>query len=195
MSADFYIVKMPATAEINIKKSRFIGLALPCQDENDAIAQLHAVAAQHPQANHIAFAWRLRSEGGQITERVFDAGEPSGTAGKPILAPILGQNLINLVVIVVRYFGGVKLGAGGLTRAYGQAAKQVLQDAKIQRWVEMTTLQLDVEYAELQRLEYELSQCDGEIVTQDFTERVHLTLNVPAAHAEKIKKRFSMTAP
>lgn len=192
MSADFYIVKMPETAEINIKKSRFIGLALPCNDENDAIAQLHSVAAQHPQANHIAFAWRLRSSGGQITERVFDAGEPSGTAGKPILAPIMGQNLINLVVVVVRYFGGVKLGAGGLTRAYGQAAKAVLENASIQPWVEMAELALNVEYPELQRLEYELSQCGGIIITQDFTDRVHLTLRLPAEHLAPIRERFSV---
>lgn len=192
MSAEFYIVKMPRMAEINIKKSRFIGIALPCDDEQDAIEQLHAVAADHPQANHIAFAWRLRSTGGQITERVFDAGEPSGTAGKPILAPIMGQNLINLMVVVVRYFGGVKLGAGGLTRAYGQAAKTVLQDAKILPWVEMTELPMEVSYPDLQLLEYELSHCNGEIIAQDFTDRVHLTIRLPAEHADTLKQRFSV---
>lgn len=192
MSAEFYIVKMPRTAEINIKKSRFIGIALPCEDEDDAIIKLHAVAAEHPQANHIAFAWRLRSVGGQITERVFDAGEPSGTAGKPILAPVQGQNLINLVVVVVRYFGGVKLGAGGLTRAYGQAAKNVLQDATILPWVEMTEFKLEVGYPDLQLLEYELNHCGGEIVSQDFTDRVHLTIRLPTKHADAVKSRFSV---
>lgn len=192
MSAEFYIIKMPRMAEISIKKSRFIGIALPCDDEQDAIEQLHQVAAEHPQANHIAFAWRLRSSGGQITERVFDAGEPSGTAGKPILAPVMGQNLINLVVVVVRYFGGVKLGAGGLTRAYGQAAKNVLQAVEIIPWVEMTQLQMVVNYPDLQLLEYELSHCHGEIIAQDFTDRVHLTLRLPTEYADSIKDRFSV---
>ena len=106
---------------------------------------------------------RIRQPDGFINERSHDAGEPSGTAGRPILAPLEGENLINVVVGVIRYFGGVKLGTGGLTRAYGNAAKMAIEQAVFQPWVEMTEFKMEIEYSELQSLEYQLKKCHGEI--------------------------------
>jgi uncharacterized YigZ family protein len=114
----------PASAEQIIKKSRFLGIAVPIANEEDARA---AIAAHgHADANHNCWAWRLGA-----AYRFSDAGEPSGTAGKPILAAIDGQSVDKAVVIVTRWFGGVLLGSGGLVRAYGGTAAACLRAAEL----------------------------------------------------------------
>lgn len=179
------------TAEYDIKKSRFIGMIAPALNEAEAIRHLQTLAAQHPHANHLAFAWRIRQADGFINERCHDAGEPSGTAGRPILAPLEGEAIINTVVGVIRYFGGVKLGTGGLTRAYGTAAKLAIDAATFIPWVEMVILKLDIEYSQLQTLEYQLNKCHGQIINQQFTDRVQVTINLPAHERSQIQQQFT----
>ncbi|HDZ16593.1 MAG TPA: YigZ family protein [Methylophaga aminisulfidivorans] len=191
MATDFYTVDSVTEAEYEIKKSRFIGVVMPCQSENEALQRLRTLAQQHPQANHLAFAWRIRQPEGFITERFHDAGEPSGTAGRPILAPMEGESLINTVVAVIRYFGGIKLGTGGLTRAYATAAKDAMSAAKFIPWIEMKTLHLDIAYAQLQLLEYQLKKIHGEIIEQTFTDTVSITISLPASEFESIKQQFT----
>lgn len=191
MAAKFNTIHRAAEADYEIKKSRFIGVIMPCQSEDEALRKLGQLARQHPNANHLAFAWRIRQPEGFLTERFHDAGEPSGTAGRPILAPLEGENLINVVVGVVRYFGGIKLGTGGLTRAYGTAAKEAIAAASISPWVEMATLKLNIEYPQLQLLEYQLKQVHGEIIDQQFTDKVSLIISLPASEKEAIEQQFS----
>jgi uncharacterized YigZ family protein len=190
MATEFYTVETTTEVEYEIKKSRFIGVIMPCQSEDDALRKLGNLARQHPQANHLAFAWRIRQPEGFLTERFHDAGEPSGTAGRPILAPLEGQDLINTVIGVIRYFGGIKLGTGGLTRAYGAAAKQAIAEASIVKWVEMAQMTLEIDYAQLQLLEYQLKQLRGEIIQQNFTDKVVVTLVLPAKHQQAIRQQF-----
>ena len=191
MSSQFFILRSPSTSEYEIKKSRFIGVAMPCDSEQSALKQLRQIAAQHASANHLAFAWRIRTPEGFITERFFDAGEPSGTAGRPILAPLQGEELINTVVAVVRYFGGIKLGTGGLTRAYGNAAKLAIDAAEKMPWVEMAQLTLQIDYSQLQMLEYQLKQIHGRIVDHQFTDTVTVLIELPAKHLAPIREQFS----
>lgn len=186
-----YTVIKHVTAEYEIKKSRFIGMIIPSLTEAEAIQHLQSFAMQHPHAHHLAFAWRIRQADGFINERCHDAGEPSGTAGRPILAPLEGGSIINSVVGVIRYFGGVKLGTGGLTRAYGTAAKRVIDAATLIPWVEMVILQLDIEYSQLQTLEYQLNKCHGQIIDQQFTDRVLVTIHLPAQEKLQIQQQFS----
>ncbi|WP_417509857.1 YigZ family protein [Methylophaga sp.] len=190
MATEFYTVETTAEVEYEIKKSRFIGVIMPCQSEDDALRKLGQLARQHPQANHLAFAWRIRQPEGFLTERFHDAGEPSGTAGRPILAPLEGQSLINTVIGVIRYFGGVKLGTGGLTRAYGAAAKQAIAEADIVKWVEMAEMTLEIDYSQLQLLEYQLKQLRGEIIDQSFTDKVVVSIVLPAQHQQAIRQQF-----
>jgi len=103
--------------EIVIKKSRFIGCAARVYTEDEAKAYIATIAADHPKARHVAFAYVLSN-----TAKTSDDGEPRGTAGLPIYNVITRRNLQNIVVVVVRYFGGILLGQGGLIRAYGKAA-------------------------------------------------------------------------
>ncbi|MEQ1531740.1 MAG: YigZ family protein, partial [Methylococcales bacterium] len=130
-------VKAKLSTEDNIKKSRFIGVIAPCINEREVLQQLRELHNEHANTNHIAFAYRIKTEQG-ISYRFHDAGEPTGTAGKPIFQHLEGKQLINVLVAVIRYFGGIKLGAGGLTRAYGNAAKRVLEAAELYPYIELT---------------------------------------------------------
>ena len=119
-------------AELKIKRSLFIAHLGLCKSEPDARAFLEQVKARHKNANHNCWAYRL---GDPTTEHCSDDGEPSGTAGKPILSTVRQSGMINLMVVVTRYFGGVKLGVRGLIEAYGQAAGNVA--AKTRRVLRM----------------------------------------------------------
>ncbi|PHS69053.1 MAG: YigZ family protein [Methylophaga sp.] len=186
-----YLVSELTTADYQIKKSHFVGAIIPCSTEQEALQGLRSLATQHPNANHLAFAWRIKQKDGFINKRCHDAGEPSGTAGRPILAPLEGSNIINAVVGVIRYFGGIKLGTGGLARAYGTAAKLAIDAAILIPWVEMVELKLDIDYSQLQSLEYQLKQCHGQIIDQQFTDRVVVNVSLPASEKEQIEKQFS----
>ena len=188
--ASHHIITAASTAEYEIKKSLFIGAISPCNNEQEAMQHLRKFISQHPNANHLAFAWRIRQEDGFINERSNDGGEPSGTAGRPILAPLEGGGIIDAVVGVIRYFGGVKLGTGGLARAYGTAAKLAIDGTTILPWVEMTELKLTIEYSQLQMLEYQLNKCNGQIIDQQFTDCVSVLINLPATEKAQIEKQF-----
>ena len=120
--------------------SIFIATAIPVDSEEEVKGSIREISGKFFDATHNCFAFRIKSVGGE-SERFSDAGEPRGTAGMPILSAIQSENLCNVLVVVTRYFGGVKLGTGGLSRAYRQSAQSVLQRAeKVTRWItsEMT---------------------------------------------------------
>lgn len=180
----FYLTQAYLFEEV-LKKSRFIGIIAPCENEHAAMAVLKNQHTLHPHANHIAFAYRLKTDNG-IIYRFHDAGEPSGTAGKPILQHLEGKNLINTLAIVIRYFGGVKLGAGGLTRAYSHATKHAIELATLHPYIEMTTLHVTLDYDQFQAFDYALKKVDGTILTQDFAGQIHLTVKVAAKDANAL---------
>ncbi len=183
-------IKSRHTIEDIIKKSRFIGIIIPVADEQEALQNLRQLAVDYPDASHIAFAYRIRTEQAFIC-RFHDAGEPSGTAGKPIFQHLEGKDLINVLIAVIRYFGGVKLGAGGLTRAYGNAAKHVIESAEIIDYVELTRVRLTLAYPQMQQFEYQLKKLDGRILQQDFSEQINLLVEFPAANQEALFKFLS----
>ena len=178
------VVKACECEEI-IKKSRFISIISPCSSERDALLLLKKLHEQHPNASHIVYAYRIQTPDGLVC-RFHDAGEPSGTAGKPIFQHLEGKQLINLIVVVIRYFGGIKLGAGGLTRAYGNAAKQAIDTAEIVDYIEMANVTLTLDYNQLQMLDYQLKKLDGEILQQDFAEQVHSKIKIPQKNLDTL---------
>lgn len=183
------IVAAASQYEELIKKSRFIGVIHPCTSEQQAFRVLKNLHEQHPNASHIVYAYRIQSPDGLVC-RFHDAGEPSGTAGKPIFQHLEGKQLINLVVAVIRYFGGVKLGAGGLTRAYSNIAKHVIESAEIAEHIEMVTVHLLLDYNQLQMLEYQLKKLDGEIVQQEFAEQVNNQIKLPKQNLSALMLLF-----
>lgn len=183
------IVTSPSECEEVIKKSRFIGFIAPCRSEREALTLLQSLHQRHPNASHIVYAYRIRTPEGLVC-RFHDAGEPSGTAGKPIFQHLEGKQLIDLVVAVIRYFGGVKLGAGGLTRAYGNIAKQVIETAQVVDFIDTVELQLTLDYNQLQVLEYQLKKLDGEIIQQHFAEKVEVRVKLPKQHGDGLLSLF-----
>ncbi|HQR50690.1 MAG TPA: YigZ family protein, partial [Methylophilaceae bacterium] len=107
------VISHPGFADQTINKSRFIAVADYCADERAVMELLRGLAHEHAHANHLVFAYKVQNPGGGYLVRFHDAGEPCGTAGKPILQYIEGRDLVNVWVAMVRYFGGVKLGTGG----------------------------------------------------------------------------------
>lgn len=183
-------IKSEYKLEDSIKKSRFIGILFPCQSEVDIAKALQQCQLTYPNASHIAFAYRIKTTNGFIS-RFNDAGEPSGTAGKPIFQYLEGNNLINVLLTVIRYFGGVKLGAGGLTRAYGNTAKQVIETAELLPYIEQIEQILTLDYKELPMLGYQLKKLDGKIINQNFTEQVQLSIELPKANLNAFLQLYS----
>jgi uncharacterized YigZ family protein len=182
-------INAPTIIEDIIKKSRFIGFIYPCMHEADVLAYLDALRIEHAAANHIVFAYRIKTEKG-IVCRFHDAGEPSGTAGKPIYKYIEGHDLINVLIVVVRYFGGIKLGAGGLTRAYGGTAKLVIAAADIMPYIEKLTLQFTLDYNQLQPFEYHVQKLSGDIISKDFSGQVQVQVLIAVTDSRALLELF-----
>ncbi|HZV97691.1 MAG TPA: YigZ family protein [Methylophilaceae bacterium] len=177
-------------AEQTINKSRFIAVAEYCADERSVGLCLRRLASAHGSAHHLAYAFRIKSDQG-IVQRFHDAGEPSGTAGKPILQFIEGRDLVNVCVGVIRYYGGINLGTGGLARAYGGTAKMALEAARIAAYVEMQQIRLVLDYKSLDSFTRELSKLNGELLDKVFGEKITVVAAVPASEAEGLLRRYS----
>ncbi|MCR9160504.1 MAG: IMPACT family protein [Nannocystaceae bacterium] len=137
------------------KGSRFIATAVPVPDEAAAKQALAELRARMPDATHHCSAWRLASPN---LERANDDGEPGGSAGRPILAQLQGRNLVNAAVIVTRYYGGTKLGVGGLVRAYGGAAAAALDEAHTEPYVPTVALRIQHGYPDTDVVDRLLSE-------------------------------------
>jgi uncharacterized YigZ family protein len=176
-------------AEQTINKSQFIAMAIPCLNEREVGMALRAFAQQHANAHHIAYAFRIKTAEGVIP-RFSDAGEPSGTAGMPILKLIEGRDLINICVAVIRYYGGINLGTGGLARAYGGTAKMALDQATVTEFVQMAEIRLTIEYNQMDTLTRALSQCNGKLLDKQFAMQVDVLVLIPEQETETFINRF-----
>lgn len=173
----------PARDSLVEKKSEFIGSACHVGTLDEALAFVDTVRREHPKARHVAYAAIVGAASGSARERMSDDGEPSGTAGKPILEVIRAGHLTDCVVTVTRYFGGILLGSGGLIRAYSTAASLAIKAAKVQVIVPMRRYRTTLEYAWLDHFERVLTQAGGMVKNRSFTDRVALDCVVPAAVA------------
>ena len=184
-----YTIEQAGSAEQTLQKSRFIAWVSQTTSEQHALQFLRAIVTQHVSAHHLAYAYRIKTPNG-IVPRFSDAGEPSGTAGKPILQILEGRELINVCIGVVRYYGGINLGTGGLARAYSGTAKLALETALIMPFIEMQELTLKVAYSRIDELTRLVLQLKGKVLNKVFTDGAQLTISLPIAHVNNIKKRF-----
>lgn len=176
-------------AEQTINKSRFVAVAQYCADERAVAAMLRGLAAQHGHAHHLAFAFRLKQQQGVI-QRCNDAGEPSGTAGMPILQHLEGRDMVNTCIAVIRYYGGINLGTGGLARAYGGTAKMALDAATLAPYVEMQLLKLVLDYNRLDSFTRDLGKLGGGIIDKQFAEKVSIVASAPVAEIPGLLGRY-----
>lgn len=167
-------IEAATTALFKDRGSKFLAYAYPINEENDVKIKLKELKAEHPKAVHHCYAYRIGVEGNRY--RTVDDGEPSGSAGKPILGQIDSACLTNVVVIVVRYFGGTLLGVPGLINAYKTATVEALNLAvKKERWIEKR-VDLSFDYNVLNEVKYLLQQSESTIYKQDL----HLFCNIIA---------------
>lgn len=163
-----------------VKGSRFIVDIYPVTDEVQARTALAAVAAEFADASHHCWAWRIATP---AIERASDDGEPNGSAGRPILAQLAGRELVDAAAIVTRYFGGTKLGVGGLVRAYGGATGEALDAMRLLPWIEMCELHFEHDYALTDAIERLLNEHSGTIIDRSFGIAVKLHVRLPVAQA------------
>jgi len=165
-----------------IKGSRFIATVRPMREEPELTAVIATLRAEFPEANHHCYAYRLGP--GQDRFRYSDDGEPSGTGGKPILQRIDGQDLTDVLVVVTRIFGGTKLGAGGLIRAYGGAAGAALDRAEVVSVVPTRTVRLSFPYELSGTVQAVLTAAKLEASDSSFGERVAMSIVIPQSRAD-----------
>uniref|UniRef100_UPI00404873AC YigZ family protein n=1 Tax=Aliarcobacter sp. TaxID=2321116 RepID=UPI00404873AC len=157
------------------KKSKFIAFLMPYFMFDDVMKK---IKTEHPKARHYVYAYRYLNEFDQIVENSSDDGEPKGTSGKPSLAVMAGAEIINSAVIIVRYFGGIKLGTGGLVRAYGDSVNEVIKIAEFKEYQKLISKTLICEYNELSQLEYLLNQENINIKSKEFSTQVNLKIEL-----------------
>jgi uncharacterized YigZ family protein len=165
---NFRTIQTAAEVELVVKKSRFLAYAKPVSNEEQALSFIQEIRKKHVDATHNCYAYVLD----ELQQKASDDGEPSGTAGKPILEAIKNLTLEQTAVVVTRYFGGTMLGTGGLIRAYGEAARRVLHVAKPVEQRLHVELLIEVDYHWHGKLEHEARQRAWLIANTDFGERV-----------------------
>jgi len=156
------------------------------------MSALAQVRQHYPDARHHCWAYLLGSPFSPNTMASSDDGEPSGTAGKPILNVLQHSDIGNAIIVVVRYFGGIKLGAGGLIRSYSSAAQQVLDSASKTRFVAMLSATIECSFAQEQYLRHLTLQHQGEVLSAEYQEQVVLRLQLPQAALDSFKAQCSL---
>ncbi len=167
--------------EIEILKSRFIATVAPAFSVDEAKAFIQTVRAEFSDASHNVPAF-IVGHGASVTKHCSDDGEPSGTAGRPMLAVLQGSGLGDIVLVVTRYFGGTKLGTGGLVRAYGDSVRAVLEALVLAEKVETHTVMLAVPYSHLERTRLLVAEHHGRIDEEIFAADITLVVQFRVTH-------------
>jgi len=174
------ILTKPGIFELEEKRSKFIGYCTSVKNEAEARVVISEIRAAHSKANHNVFAYATVEDN---IIRMSDDGEPSGTAGMPVLNVFQKSGIIDYVCVVTRYFGGTLLGAGGLVRAYSKAAKGAMEAAEPQELIIKTLYRVTCEYNRFDQVKYNLDKWDIPILNAEFT--THCTLTVEVTEAQK----------
>ncbi len=177
MTKKYLTVKEPNRAEYIEKKSRFIGYVRPVETEQQALDFIKEIRAKHYDATHNCYAYQI-GDNDQL-QRSSDAGEPAGTAGRPILEVIKKSGLKNTCVVVTRYFGGILLGAGGLVRAYSRAAQDGIKAAGVVEKIPAVVLSLTLDYNQWSRVENYLQSHDYQTREVIYMEKITAQVLVP----------------
>lgn len=182
-------IKNPNTESLfKDRGSKFIGYAFYVENEDDVKERLSEIKKKHYSARHHCYAYRIGSE--EIKFRANDDGEPSHSAGDPILGQILAKNLTNVVVIVVRYFGGVKLGVGGLIQAYKAAAKEILDECEIDVRTINRLFSVTLEYPELNQIMRFVKDNNLDIVEQKMEMNCEIILSIRLKDVDTIYEKL-----
>lgn len=173
--------------EIVEKKSKFIANVFPVESEEEALKILEEIRKEHRDARHNVFVYRIANG----SERASDDGEPSGTAGIPILDILRGMDLQNVLVTVTRYFGGILLGTGGLVRAYSDSTKEALQKAKVKEKKLKIKYKIEIPYSYYDKISHFCRKNNYPIVSSDYSDAVVIFVVVEKEKAQDFENKIT----
>ena len=187
---DFYnTIERAGTAEFKDRGSKFLAYASPLAAVDDFKRQMEAIKKEHPKASHHCFAYRIGLD--KNIYRVSDAGEPSGTAGKPILGQIDSKQLTNVLVVVVRYFGGTLLGVPGLINAYKTATSLVLQVTPVVQKAVEVNYKMQFDYTVMNEVMVAVKQCNCNVIHQEMQLFCNITIGIPKNRLDEVMFRLN----
>ncbi len=189
MIDSYLTIAAAAESIIKIKSSKFLTYAYPVQSEEDITPLLEALRKRHYDATHHCYAWRLGARGERF--RANDDGEPSSTAGKPILGQLISREVTNCLIVVVRYFGGTKLGVSGLIEAYREAAADVLDESQI---IELTVdreVEVSFSYVVMNGVMRCIKDMEPKILEQEFDNLCRMRLSIRESQFEHLMNRLT----
>ncbi|MBR6235480.1 MAG: YigZ family protein [Spirochaetales bacterium] len=180
------VLKEERSAELIVKKSRFIAIARTCSDPADVKRIVDQTRAQYPDATHVVHAAVM---GSQFS--YSDDHEPKNTAGRPALEVLKGSGITNIIVLIIRYFGGTLLGTGGLVKAYGDSTKMVLDGIATEELVENARFSLTIGYEMYESVKRILGALKADSVTEDFATEISISGQIPISEKESLVSRIS----
>lgn len=185
----YRVVYQEGTGEYEEKKSRFIANIAPVSSEAEAVSFIESIRKKHYDARHHCTAFII-GRNKEVT-RCSDDGEPSGTAGKPILEVLLGADVTNVAAVVTRYFGGTLLGTGGLVRAYTQAAREAIENAGIGIMRYKTEMTIEIDYTDVGKVQYLLGSRKINIAQSRYAEKVEFDIRIPEEERTEISSALT----
>lgn len=189
MENDLYrTVASPCQASLRERSSRFLSFVYPVSTEEEIKERVEELKKQYFDATHHCYAWRLGPQGERFRQN--DDGEPSGTAGKPILGQIVKEDLTDCLIVVVRYFGGTKLGTSGLIQTYRESAAQVLSEAEIITKTVDASFSVAFPYESLDSVLRAVRECGAKVLKQDFDNTCTMDLSIRLSREEELRNRL-----
>ena len=188
----YQTLKGAVTARLEIKKSEFIAYAYPVNSREEAMFHVEQLREQYADARHHCWAYIIGDPDNTTSAGFDDDGEPNGTAGRPILNVLQHKAIGNIIIIVVRYFGGIKLGAGGLTRAYAGSAQAAVDQMILSPYVAMAQVQILAEFATEAQCRYIVDSLNGSIDNVAYSKQVILTVTLAEADINNLKESLAV---
>lgn len=188
----YQTLKHAVTTRLEIKKSDFITYAYPVTSREQAMFHVEQLRQKYADARHHCWAYIIGDPNNTTSAGFDDDGEPNGTAGRPILNVLQHKSIGNVIIIVVRYFGGIKLGAGGLTRAYAGSAQAAVDEMVLLPYIPMAQVQILAEFATEAQCRYVAESLNGSIDDVTYSKQVTLTVTLAEADIDSLKERLAM---
>jgi uncharacterized YigZ family protein len=187
-SDSYFTIASPGEGIYKDRGSKFLGFAFPVSSEAEIKTHLTALRKEHPSARHHCYAWRLGAD--KLAYRSNDDGEPSGTAGKPILTQIQSHDLTNILIVVVRYFGGTLLGVGGLVNAYKEAAVQAIKNSTITENFIYYEYSITFDFFQTGSVMKTLKDYDAKIISNVYEDKSVIIFRIKKQDSEKLENKI-----
>lgn len=189
----YQTLEKSVSARLEIKKSAFIAYAYPVTSREQSMFHVEQLHGKYPDARHWCWAYIIGDPNNTTSAGFDDDGEPNGTAGRPILNVLQHKSIGNVIIIVVRYFGGIKLGAGGLTRAYAGSAQAAVEEMTLCPYVPMLQVQIKADFATEAQCRYVVERLNGSIDDVAYDQQVRLTVTIAEQDIDILRTELAMS--